>query len=200
MNAFKWLIPIACVSASLMAQSATDLNGLVSAAAHYVSDGMSSVRDPETLALSKIVGNNGGQFPGLLMARAADVQHWTFLYKIAPATPPQADPQAPDPKPTPHLSVQAECTQGVFGGFRYLATPVKGVKSLEYTWVAVTLDTAIANLNANGYVRGFSSVELERPDLANWPDDYVYVFTCPCEQRQVAISCQTGAMVWNYGY
>ena len=59
MNAFKWLIPIACVSASLMAQSATDLNGLVSAAAHYVSDGMSSVRDPETLALSKIVGNNG---------------------------------------------------------------------------------------------------------------------------------------------
>jgi hypothetical protein len=64
----------------------------------------------------------------------------------------------------------------------------------------VTLDTAIANLNANGYVRGFSSVELERPDLANWPDDYVYVFTCPWEQRQFAISCQTGAMVWNYGY
>jgi hypothetical protein len=196
---FKWLIPVACVSASLMAQTASDLNGLVSAANHYVSDGMSSSRDPETLALSKIVGDNGGQFPDQLMAKATDVQHWTFLYKINPATPPAA---APDPagKPKPHLAVQAQCTQGIFNSFRYLGTPVKGVKSLEYTWVAVPLDTAILNLNANGYVRGFSSVALMRPDRANWPDDFVYVFTCPWERREVAISCQTGAMVWNYGF
>jgi hypothetical protein len=181
----------------MMAQGATDLNGLVTAAAHYVSSGMSGAHDPQTLALSKIIGNNGSQTPEFLMTKATDVQHWTFLYKISDIP---AAAQDPDAKPKPRVTVQAECTQGVFGDFRYSSTPVKNAKSLEFTWVAVPLDGAIANLNANGYVRGFSSVEMLRPDMANWPDDYVYVFTCPWERREVAISCQTGAMVWNYGY
>jgi hypothetical protein len=100
----------------------------------------------------------------------------------------------------PHVTAQAECTQGVFNNFHFSGSPVKNVKSLEFTWVAVSLDGAIASLNASGYVRGFSSVEMVRPGLANWPDDYVYVFTCPWERREVAISCQSGAMAWNYGY
>ncbi|MDR3670583.1 MAG: hypothetical protein P4L36_07055 [Holophaga sp.] len=195
----KWMIPIVCFSSSVVAQSTTDLNGLVSAAAHYVSSGMSGARDPETLELSKIVGNYGNSFPDVLMTKATDVQHWTFLYKIKTTPDPTGLPGS-DPKPKPHRAVQAECTQGIFNNFRYSSSPVTGVKSLEYTWVAVSLDAAIANLNANGYVRGFSSVELQRPNLPNWPDDYVYVFTCPWERRAVGISCQNGSMVWNYGY
>jgi len=199
MSIAKWMIPVACVSISLAAQTANDLNGLVSAASHYVSNGMSGARDPETLALSKVIGNYSTQFPDALMTRATDVQHWTFLYRLnshAPTEPVQ-DPEA---KPKPHLSVQAECTQGVFNNFRYSSMPITHVKSLEYTWVAVSLDNAIANLNANGFIRGFSSVGLQRPDLPNWPDEFVYVFTCPWERREVAISCQTGAMVWSAGY
>jgi hypothetical protein len=197
----KWMIPIACLSASLAAQTANDLNGLVSAAAHYVSNGMSGARDPESLALSKLVGNYSTQFPDALMTRATDVQHWTFFYKFSSSAPKEEwqDPEA-KPKPKPHLSVEAECTQGVFNNFRYSSMPVTRVKSLEYTWVAVSLDNAIASLNANGYIRGFSSVELQRPDIPNWPDEFVYVFNCPWERRQVAISCQTGAMAWSYGY
>jgi hypothetical protein len=192
------MIPIACASTSMMAQSATDLNGLVTAAAHYVSSGMSGAHDPQPLALNKIIGNNGSQTPVYLMTTAADVLHWTFLYKIGN---PPADPAgAQDPDAKPHVTVQAECTKGIFNSFHYSSTPVRNTKSLEFTWVAVPLDGAIANLNANGYIRGFSSVEMVRPDLANWPDDYVYVFTCPWERREVAISCQTGAMVWNAGY
>jgi len=197
MSLFKWMIPIACVSTSMMAQSATDLNGLVTAAAHYVSSGMSGAHDPQPLALNKIIGNNGSQTPAFLMTTAADVLHWTFLYKISN---PPAEAQDPDAKPKPHVTVQAECTKGIFNNFQYSSSPVKNTKSLEFTWVALPLDGAIANLNANGYIRGFSSVEMVRPDLANWPDDYVYVFTCPWERREVAISCQTGAMVWNAGY
>jgi hypothetical protein len=194
----KWLIPIACVSASLFAQTANDLNGLVAAAGHYVSNGMSGARDPETLALSKITGDLGDSFPGMLMTKATDVQHWTFLYKVGagPATP--GDAQEPEAKQ--HVAVTAQCTQGVFNQFRYSSTPVKGLKSLEYTWVAVSLDNAIANLNANGFVRGFSGVELVRPDAPNWSDEFVYVFNCPWERRELAISCQTGALTWSYGY
>jgi hypothetical protein len=184
----------------MMAQSATDLNGLAAAAAHYVSSGMSGVHDPETLALCKIVGNNGSQVPDVLMTKATDVQHWTFSYKVGATPSDPAAPQDPEPKPKPHLTAQAECTRGVFNSFHFSSTPVKDVKSLEFTWVALSLDSAIASLNAYGYVRGFSSVELVRPDLANWPDDYVYVFTCPWERQEVAISCQTGALTWNYGY
>ena len=153
----------------------------------------------ETLALAKVVGNYSTQFPDALMTKATDVQHWTFFYRFGgrASEDPLRDPEA---KPKPHLSVLAECTQGVFNHFRYSSSAVTHVKSLEYTWVAVSLDNAIANLNANGFIRGFSSVEVLRPDLAQWPDDMVYLFTCPWERREVAISTQTGAMLWSYGY
>jgi len=194
MNPIKWLAPIVCASTSLLAQATGDMNTLISAAAHYVSAGVAGSHSPATLALSKIVGNNNN--PQYLMTKATDVVHWTFLYQISnPETAGTAEA-----KPLPHLSAQAECTSGVFSNFHYSDKPIKGVKSLEYTWAAVTLDTAISNLNANGYVRGFSNVALQRPDLANWPDDYVYVFTCPWERQEVAISCQTGALTWTYGY
>jgi hypothetical protein len=196
------MIPIACISAAAMAQGAVDLNGLEAAAAHYVSSGMAGAHDPETLALSKIVGTYGSQSTDVLMTKATDVQHWTFLYRIGAETPSPAPPeaQAPPPQvpPEPHRAVTAECTQGVFNHFRYSSRAVKGVKSLEYTWAAVSLDQAIANLNANGYVRGFTNVEVVRPDEPNWPDEFVYVFTCPWERQRVAISCQTGALAWTY--
>lgn len=196
----KWLVPVLWAGAVLSAQSASDLNGLVTAANHYVSSGMAGAHDPQTLALSTLAGDSGSPLPDLLMTTATDVQHWTFRYKITNAGPLPPSDGAAAPGAEPHLAVLADCTRGVFNSFRYSSTPVTGVKSLEYTWVAVPLDLAIANLNANGYVRGFSGVELIRPDVSGFPDELVYVFNCPWERRKVAISCQTGAVSWSYGY
>ena len=67
---------------------------------------------------------------------------------------------------------------------------------MEFTWLAVSLDGAIAQLNANGYVRGFSQVEVKKPDLPGIADDPVYVFTCPWERAKVAISANNGAFLW----
>jgi hypothetical protein len=199
MSFAKWIVPILCVSSAALAQAAIDLNGLVSVAGQYVSSGMSGAHDPETLVLNKINGDMGSQFPDMLMSKASDVQHWTFLYRISPGLPtiPPTDPPSPS---QPHTAVLAECTQGVFNSFHFSDSQITGLKSLQYTWVAASLDTAILNLNANGYVRGFSSVALMRPDLPNFPDEFVYVFNCPWERREVAISCQTGALAWTYGF
>ena len=197
MNPIKWMLPVACVCAGLSGQTANDLNGLVSAAAHYASAGVAGTHQPLALSLHKIIGNNGSQTPEFLMTRATDVQHWTFLYRIDSTLP--ADASA-DAKPKPRVAAQAECTKGVFNNFRFSDKPVANAKTLEFTWVAVPLDTAIQNLNAGGFVRGFSSVEVLRPDLAQWPDDMVYLFNCPWERREVAISTQTGAMLWSYAY
>jgi hypothetical protein len=194
------MIPIAFVSTSLFAQAGNDLNGLVSAASHYVSNGMSGARDPETLNLNKVIGNYSDAMPNVLMTKATDVQHWIFQYKFSTTKDSQEDSLDPEGKPIHHAAVEAQCTQGVFSSFRYLSKPVTGTKSLEYTWVAVSLDNAIANLNTNGYVQGFTSVELVRPDLPNWPDDFVYLFNCPLERREVGISCQTGALAWSFAY
>jgi hypothetical protein len=207
MHAASFLIPILSLglgSAAMAQTTGGDLNTLVNAAAHYVSSGMAGEHSPETLALSDITGDNGSTNATVLMSSAADVQHWTFRYRIqAAGTPPvaQALPGCPAPtQPQPHRTVVAQCTQGVFNHFAFSPVPVSGVKSLEYTWVAVSLDQAIANLNSNGYVRGFSSVEVKRPDQAGLPQDLVYVFNCPWERQQVAISGQTGALTWTYSY
>jgi len=200
MNLFKFIVPLACISINLPAQSTNDLNGLVSVAAHYVSSGMAGTRQPVALALHKVVGDNGALASQFLMSRASDVQHWTFMYRINAAETSATGPDCLPDKPGPKVSAQAQCTNGVFNSFLLSDKPVVGVKSLENTWVAIPLDGAIQNLNANGYVQGFSSVELVRPDRPNLPDDMAYVFTCPWERRVVAISSQTGALAWSYGY
>jgi len=201
MSSPKWILPIVFASGSLVAQSANDLNGLAVAASHFVSSGMAGSHDPLPLELHRMTGDNGAPASGMLMSRATDVQHWTFLYKLggAAAAGPAQD-GADIVLPKPHRAVLAECSQGVFNHFRYSPEQVSGLKSLEYTWVGVSLDNAILNLNANGYIRGFSSVALIRPDNPHVNDDFVYVFNCPWERRNVAISCQNGALLWTEAY
>ena len=213
MPSAKWLVPAACLTTALAAQSVNDLNGLVSAAGKFVTSGMAASRDPQSLGLFKMVGNYDDKITNVLLTKASQVQHWTFLYEIhsgmpgpgldgadkAPQ-PPAAPPAFPEQAPKPHVAVTAECSKGVFHDFHYSNKPVLGLKSLDNTWMAVSLDSAVASLNANGYVRGFTAVSVMRPDMPNWSDELVYVFSCPWERRDVAISCQTGALVWTYGY
>jgi hypothetical protein len=220
MFSVKWILPIVCAGTALAAQSSNDLNGLATAASRYVSSGMAGSHDPQPLELCRIVGNYEANNSPVLMTRATDVQHWIFFYRLGGGAPQEADaPDAaaadptadPEPAAEPetgaagivlprHKAVLAECSRGVFNNFRYSAKAVKAMKSLEHTWVAVSLDTAIQNLNANGYVRGFSSVGLVRPDSPRFPKEFVYVFNCPWDRTKVAISCQTGALTWTEQY
>jgi hypothetical protein len=196
MSLRTWFLPAVFVSTALFGQTVGDLNGLVASAGHYVSHGMGGTHDPQSLAICKITGTSGGK-ADFLMSRGVDVGHWQFLYRINEA----AEAENGDATlPVPHRSVLVECDKGVFGGFKYSPSMVKGLTSLEFTWIAVPLDTAIAQLNNLGYIRGFSSVSLERPASPQLPDEYVYIFNCPWERTLVAISTQTGAFTWSQGY
>lgn len=197
MSFAKWVFPIVCAASALHAQSFGDLNGLIASASHYASHGMSSSHDARPLELCRVSGDNGGD-PNVLMTRSVDVNHWSFLYRLGGVAPLDA-PEA-DAAPKPFRSAMLECTQGIFGGFKYSAAPLPELKSLEFTWVAVSLDSAIAQLNNAGYVRGFDSVTLMRPSNLKYPDGYVYLFNCPWERTRVAISTQTGAFTWRQMY
>ena len=200
MSLTQWILPIICSSGALFAQTLGDLNGLVQGASHYVSQGMAGTHNPRPLEMCKIVGQNGGQ-PEVLMSRSVDVIHWNFLYRIKDGALNAAEENDAAPKaPTPHRSVIIECNRGIFGGFKYSPTPIAGVKSLENTWIGVSLGDAIGQLNAAGYFRGFSKVTLMRPLNPALPDEYVYIFDCPWERTQVAISTQTGALSWRMTY
>ena len=192
----KWIVPVLCAAGSLCAQSLGDLNGLITSASHYVSRGMAGTPQPMPLELCKVSGDNGGD-PDLLMTRSVDVAHWKFLYRIDVKAAADEDGM---PKPKPHRAVIAECNRGVFGGFKYSSVLVTDAKSLEDTWIGVSLQDAIETLNNAGYNRGFSRVTLTRPANPAVPDEYVYVFDCPWERNQVAISTTTGALSWRAQY
>ena len=183
-----------CAVGTLAAQGSVDLNSLASAAKRYTSHGLQGTHSPATLDLRLVRGDNGGN-PAFLMAKASDVQRWTLFYDAQYQVSEEAGSVLPRPR-----SASVKCTKGLFSDFFLSAPPIPGCKSMEFTWVAVSLDSAIANLNLNGYVRGFSQVETKRPDAPSYPDELVYVFTCPWERAKVAISGNTGALAWYQMY
>ncbi len=183
-----------CAAGTLAAQGAVDLNSLASAAKRYASHGLQGTHTPATLDLRLVRGDSGGN-PAFLMSKASDVQRWTLFYQALYQVPEEAGSVLPRPR-----SASVKCTKGVFSDFFLSTPPIPGCKSMEFTWVALSLDAAIASLNANGYVRGFSQVETKRPDGQGYPDELVYVFTCPWERAKVAISGNTGALAWYQMY
>jgi|GEM_PF-1151237 len=184
---------ITCATVGLGAQVAVDLNSLTAAAARFASKGFQGQQHGQSLDLHLMRGDNGGN-TSWLMTRSADVQRWTLFYDInyenAPANA-QTDIVLPAPR-----SASLKCCRGVFSDFFTSQPPIPNCKSMESTWMALSLDAAIAHLNTQGYQRGFSKVEVKRPDAPGIPGELVYVFTCPWERANVAISASTGAMVW----
>lgn len=183
-----------CAAGTLAAQGAVDLNGLTAAARRYASQGLQGTQSHATLDLRLLRGDNGGN-PALLMTKASDVQRWTIFYEAQY----KLGSEEGAALPKPH-SASLKCTRGIFSDF-FLSTPsIPQCKSMEFTWVAVSLDAAVYNLNLHGYVRGFSQVETKRPEAPGYPDELVYVFTCPWERTKVAISGNTGALAWYQMY
>jgi hypothetical protein len=146
------------------------------------------------------------------MSKATDVIHWTFLYSVRKAAVPNADgspalplldseADAAGAEPFPkHNSLTVQSLRGVFGSFKYSPSKVADCQSLEFTWIAVPLNDAIQRLNGLGYIRGFATVTLMRPADPRLPSEYVYVFDCPWERARVALSTQTGDLVWLAHY
>jgi hypothetical protein len=177
-----------CVAAGAVSAQAIDLNGLTLAASRFANGGMQSQPLPLVTDLRLMRGERIDN-PSLLMAKATDVQRWTIFYGVsirAGATEVIAHPQ----------SASLKCTHGHFSDFLLSAPPIPKSKSLENTWFAISLDGAIGQLNAQGYVRGFSKVEVKWPDATGFLDEPVYIFKCPWERADVAISVVTGALVW----
>lgn len=129
----------------------------------------------------------------MLMQRATDVQRWTIFYDASYKRP--LTEQAATPR-----SASVKCVQGMFSDFFMSPETVPDCKSMEYAWLAVSLDSAIAQLNAQGYVRGFSQVDVKNPDQAGIPQGLVYIFTCPWERTRAAISATTGQLSWIQMY
>lgn len=176
-----------CAAAGLAAQVGIDPNGLATAAYRYATRGVQGGPHPVSLDLRLLRGDNGGN-PNVLMTKATDVTRWTIFYDTQPAGAP-----GPDDHPG---SASVKCVKGQFGDFFMGRPPVPHCKSLDNTWFAVNLDTAVARLNASGYGRGFSKVELKRTDFQGVSDEAAYVFTCPWERTCVAISAITGTFIW----
>ncbi len=184
------VIPILCAGTALMAQSVSDINGLTSAAAQFVAHGVAGTQHKSKLDLREIKGESA-LVPGALMTTALDIQRWTFFYNVNATPGTEGVPDMPTP-----MSASCKCVNSLFSDFHFSANAIPAAKSLEFTWVAVTVDQAIQALNQQGYVRGFSDVKLMRPDAPNIPDGYVYIFNCPWERTLVAVSAASGQVTW----
>lgn len=193
MSSLKLLPAVILTACVVPAQAAVDLNGLAAAAGRFATRGMQGSQFPLALDL-RLIRGDGDPKGQVLMATAQDVQNWVLFYNAAntlgaPVTPPDLLPQGP-------RSASVKCTQGVFHDFLTAPAPIPDCRSLDGTWFAVSLDAAVAQLNALGYVRGFSRVEARRPNRSDTPPDLVYIFTCPWERTNVAISASSGALAW----
>jgi len=197
MNFKTFILPLVCAGTALMAQTTSDLNGLVSAASKFTAMGVSGSRTQAKLDLRQIKGESALQ-PGALMTRALDIQRWTFFYDVN-AAPAGTDGEDAGARP-PAKSASCKCVNSLFSDFHFSAKAIPEAKSLESTWIAATLEQAISALNAQGYVRGFSEVKLMRPDRQGIPDGFVYIFNCPWERTLVAISAASGQASWLEQY
>jgi hypothetical protein len=179
---------------ALLGQTLNDLNSLVLQADRFATYTMDAKGERTDLKLSKINGTSGGP-PGTLMHRAMDVQDWTFLYRVT-----HPDQTAPSHGGAPQRSVTVHFAQGQFLELEWLQAPVMDCKSLEWRWMALSLDQAIGVLNRQGFQSGFSHLTLMRPLYGYHSDEFTYVFNCPQEQAVVGVSAVTGQVLWTDRY
>jgi hypothetical protein len=181
-----------------MAQAMSDLNALVLQAGRYAAHESAAQGPHQQLELFRIIGGSGGE-PGSLMHKAVDVQMWTLIYQIDPADATAGAPAGLQPGDISQ-SVSVQCVRGLFNAMVWSPLPVFDAKSLQWAWFALSLDDAVAQLNREGYTRGFSSVTLVRPMHPHISDECTFVFRCPPDHAYVGISAETGEKLWTESF
>jgi len=189
-SAFR-LATILCATSGLMAQAMSDLNSLVLQAGRYADHQYAGQAQPPELTLFRIIGDSGSGGE-TIMRSGVDIQQWTLVYQVD-------WPAAPPPRVGGLLaqSVTIPCVSGAFQAMRWSTLPVFDAKSIQWVWLAVSLDDAIAQLNRLGYTRGFASLTIMRPLHPRYPDECTFVFKCPLDHQFVGISAQTGKKLWT---
>jgi hypothetical protein len=183
------LLLVCFAACGLMAQAMGDLNSLVLQASRYADHETARQGFHRDLALFRIIGTSGDGEEAV-MRTGLDLQQWTLVYLIeAPAGPP-VGAEAPQ-------SVSIQCTRGMLDGLHWSPLPVFDAKSLQWAWIAISLDDAIGQLNRLGYTRGFSNLTIMRPLHPRFPDECTFVFKCPLDHAFVGISAQTGKKLWT---
>ena len=177
------LAPLACLAPVLLAQGTGDLNSLVLQAGRYADFATAGQASRPVLTLYRIIGGSGdGANP--VMRAGVDLQQWTLVYQVEGPPPPAAGEAA--------QSLSVQCTRGMFNGLQWSQLPVFDARSLQWAWIAVSLDDAIAQLNRLGCTRGFSSLTVMRPLHPRFPDETTFIFKCEADRLFVGISAQTG--------
>jgi hypothetical protein len=189
-SAFR-LATILCATSGLMAQAMSDLNSLVLQASRYADHLSAGQTQPPELTLFRIIGNSGGE-EDAVMRSGVDIQKWTLVYQVDWAAGP-----APRAGALLAQSVSIPCVSGAFQAMQWSSLPVFDAKSIQWVWLALSLDEAIAQLNRLGYTRGFGSLTIMRPLHPRYPDECTFVFKCPLDHLFVGISAQTGKKLWT---
>ncbi|MDR3670584.1 MAG: hypothetical protein P4L36_07060 [Holophaga sp.] len=183
------LILVLCAGCGLMGQTMSDLNSLVFQASRYLAHQAEAQKAHPELTLFRIVGTRGGATESL-MQNGLDIQQWTLIYQIG-------SPDAPPRSRDDMQSVSVQCRSGMFNTLVWSPLPVFDAKSLQWVWIAVSLDDAVAELKRLGYTHGFTTLTVMRPMHPRLPDECTFVFKCPPDQVFVGISAQTGRELWT---
>ena len=189
----RGLILGACASAWPLAASVNDLNSLILQADRYAAHEAAGRKPIPRLSLFRIVGSAG---PGAeFMDKAVDLQQWTLTYQIDPV-----DAPPPAPGGDRLQSVSIHCAGGFFKEMIWSPFPIFDCKCMEWVWIAISLDEAVARLNGLGFTRGFTSLTLLRPLHPGLSDECTFVFKCPADGFYVGISAQTGQELWREAF
>jgi hypothetical protein len=174
-----------------MAETMSDLNSLVIQASRYTAHQAQGRKAHPELTLFRIIGTAGGPTESL-MQDGLGIQQWTLIYQIDPADFP------PPLRPGDDLhSVSVQCRSGLFNAMVWSPLPVFDAKSLQWAWIAISPEDAIAELRRLGHTHGFTSLTIERPMHPRFPDECTFVFKCPTDQVVVGVSAQTGRELWT---
>ena len=191
-----WLVGLAlglCASGGLRASPVNDLNSLILQADRYAGHETAGQSPPPRLSLFRIVGTAGPG--GELMEKAVELQQWNLTYQINPE-----DAPVP-PSPLDRMqSLSIHCIRGYFKEVVWSPFPIFDCKCLEWVWITISLDEAVARLNRLGFTRGFTSLTVMRPLHPGLPDECTFVFKCPRDCFYVGISAQTGQELWREAF
>jgi len=187
---FRWLVLALGVATAGHGAQVNDLNALIAQAGPFAQTRMQAQGDPEERELFQLGATRGT--PGGTPHKAADLQHWVLTYRIR-----SPERTAPRHGGAPQSTLQVDWRQGAFRDIVWSPEQVMDCRSLEGARIDISVGQAIQGLAAAGVVGGFQAVNLVWPTVSRGADGPIYLFICQEDPAFVAVSAQTGRVVWK---